>query len=236
MRLMARRGYQRTAAAGSGWRNGFGGSAPGARGADRRGARRYRESLRDRRHLFESYRFLGVARKVVGGGSVGTRAWVVLMMGRDGQDPLFLQAKEAEASVLEPHVGKSEFGATASGWSRPVADAGLERQPSRLAPALGSTTTGSGTFTSSALGREAIGRGRDPAAGRAGDIRAGLRRTLARAHARSGDRIAIGPTSARATRSIRRSPSSRSAMRTRTSLTIAPSDAAKSGDPAETDL
>ena len=72
---------------------------------------RYRESLKgDRRHLFDSYRFVEMARKVVGVGSVGTRAWVILMMGRDGQDPLFMQAKEAEASVLEPYVGASEFG------------------------------------------------------------------------------------------------------------------------------
>jgi uncharacterized protein (DUF2252 family) len=71
---------------------------------------RYRESLQgDRRHLFDSYRFVDMARKVVGVGSVGTRAWVVLMMGRGGQDPLFLQAKEAEASVLEPYAGASEF-------------------------------------------------------------------------------------------------------------------------------
>jgi len=71
---------------------------------------RYRESLKgDRRHLFDSYRFVEMARKVVGVGSVGTRAWVLLMMGRDGQDPLFMQAKEAEASVLEPYVGESEF-------------------------------------------------------------------------------------------------------------------------------
>jgi uncharacterized protein (DUF2252 family) len=72
---------------------------------------RYRESLKgDRRHLFDSYRFVDLARKVVGVGSVGTRAWVILMMGRDGQDPLFLQAKEAEASVMEAYVGASEFG------------------------------------------------------------------------------------------------------------------------------
>ena len=71
---------------------------------------RYRESLKgDRRHLFDTYRFVEMARKVVGVGSVGTRAWVLLMMGRDGQDPLFMQAKEAEASVLEPYVGESEF-------------------------------------------------------------------------------------------------------------------------------
>jgi uncharacterized protein (DUF2252 family) len=70
----------------------------------------YRASLKgDRRHLFDSYRFVDLARKVVGVGSVGTQTWVILMMGRDGQDPLFLQAKEAEASVLEPFAGQSEF-------------------------------------------------------------------------------------------------------------------------------
>lgn len=72
--------------------------------------RQYRRSLAgDRRHLLERYRFVDAARKVVGVGSVGTRAWVVLMLGRDGEDPLFLQAKEAQTSVLEPFLGKSEF-------------------------------------------------------------------------------------------------------------------------------
>ncbi len=71
---------------------------------------RYRESLKgDRRHLFDSYRFVDMARKVVGVGSVGTRAWVALMVGRDEEDPLFLQAKEAEASVLQPYTGASGF-------------------------------------------------------------------------------------------------------------------------------
>ena len=50
-----------------------------------------------------------MARKVVGVGSVGTRAWVILLVGREGKDPLVLQAKEAQASVLEPHLGASEF-------------------------------------------------------------------------------------------------------------------------------
>ena len=71
---------------------------------------RYRLSLRgDHQRLFDSYRFVDMARKVVGVGSVGTRCWVLLMMGRDGQDPLFMQAKEAEASVLEQYAGASEF-------------------------------------------------------------------------------------------------------------------------------
>ncbi|HWM63188.1 MAG TPA: DUF2252 domain-containing protein [Solirubrobacterales bacterium] len=71
---------------------------------------RYGESLKgDRRHLLETYRFRHLAHKVVGVGSVGTRAWIVLLTGRDDGDPLFLQAKEAQASVLEPYAGKSAF-------------------------------------------------------------------------------------------------------------------------------
>jgi len=73
--------------------------------------RSYRRTLPDdRRRLLERFRFVDAARKVVGVGSVGTRAWIVLLLGRDNDDPLFLQAKEAEGSVLEPFVGKSEFG------------------------------------------------------------------------------------------------------------------------------
>ncbi len=63
----------------------------------------------DRRRLLERFRYLHSARKVVGVGSVGTRAWIVLLLGRDESDPLFLQAKEAQASVLEPFLGKSAF-------------------------------------------------------------------------------------------------------------------------------
>ncbi len=63
----------------------------------------------ERRYLFGTYRFVDMARKVVGVGSVGTRAWVFLLVGREGQDPLVLQAKEAQASVLEPYIGASEF-------------------------------------------------------------------------------------------------------------------------------
>jgi uncharacterized protein (DUF2252 family) len=70
----------------------------------------YRESLpADRRHLLDGYRLRHLARKVVGVGSVGTRAWVLLLTGADDRDPLFLQAKEAEASVLEPYVGASRY-------------------------------------------------------------------------------------------------------------------------------
>ena len=72
--------------------------------------RAYRATLEDdRRHLLERFEFLDLARKVVGVGSVGTRAFIVLLQGRDGQDPLFLQVKEATTSVLEDHLPKSRY-------------------------------------------------------------------------------------------------------------------------------
>ncbi len=72
--------------------------------------RQYRRTLQgDRRHLLERFRFVDAARKVVGVGSVGTRAFILLFAGRDDEDPLFLQMKEAQASVLEPFLGKSAF-------------------------------------------------------------------------------------------------------------------------------
>jgi uncharacterized protein (DUF2252 family) len=72
--------------------------------------RAYRATLPDdRRHLLERFEIVDAARKVVGVGSVGTRAFIVLLQGRDAQDPLFLQIKEATASVLEPYVRKSRY-------------------------------------------------------------------------------------------------------------------------------
>jgi uncharacterized protein (DUF2252 family) len=72
--------------------------------------RSYRATLQhDRRVLLEQFELTDFARKVVGVGSVGTRAWIALLLGRDGEDPLFLQLKEAEASVLEDFVAPSEF-------------------------------------------------------------------------------------------------------------------------------
>src|SRR4051794_7863828 len=71
---------------------------------------RYKKTLSpDRRRLMSTYRFVDMARKVVGVGSVGTRAWVILLEGRDGGDPLVLQAKEAGHSVLEPHLKRSRY-------------------------------------------------------------------------------------------------------------------------------
>jgi uncharacterized protein (DUF2252 family) len=72
--------------------------------------RSYRRSLHDdARHLIGGFQFVEAARKVVGVGSVGTRAWVILMTGNGGvEDPLFLQIKEAQSSVLEPFLGKAK--------------------------------------------------------------------------------------------------------------------------------
>jgi uncharacterized protein (DUF2252 family) len=154
---------------------------------------RYRESLQgDRRHLFDRYRYVDMARKVVGVGSVGTRCWVILMMGRDGQDPLFMQAKEAEASVLEPYAGSSEFG---NHGERVVEGQRLVQAASDILlgwlPAFGLADEDRDFYvrqlwdgkrsvkieTLAAKGLEVYG--------------AVCGWTLARAHARSGDRIAI---------------------------------------------
>jgi uncharacterized protein (DUF2252 family) len=71
---------------------------------------KYRRSLQsDRRHLLEQFSLVQVARKVVGVGSVGTRAWIVLMDAADGVEPLFLQAKEAQPSVLAEYAGRSRY-------------------------------------------------------------------------------------------------------------------------------
>ena len=71
---------------------------------------KYQRTLQsDRRHLLEYFTLVQLARKVVGVGSVGTRAWIALMEGVDGTEPLFLQAKEAQPSVLAPHCGRSQY-------------------------------------------------------------------------------------------------------------------------------
>jgi len=88
----------------------FGLSADEAEHAIHDQFRAYRATLQDdRRQLLERFQIVDAARKVVGVGSVGTRAFIVLLQGRDAQDPLFLQVKEATASVLEPYVRKSRY-------------------------------------------------------------------------------------------------------------------------------
>jgi uncharacterized protein (DUF2252 family) len=88
----------------------YGMSAEEVVSAIRNQFRAYRATLQgDRRQLLERFEFVDAARKVVGVGSVGTRAFIVLLQGRDAQDPLFLQIKEATQSVLEAHLPKSRY-------------------------------------------------------------------------------------------------------------------------------
>ena len=155
---------------------------------------KYRRTLEtDRRFLLDQFRFVDIARKVVGVGSVGTRCWIVLMLGRDDADPLFLQVKEAEASVLSRFVGASKY---ANQGQRVVAGQRLMQASSDIF-----------------LGWQRVevgldGQQRDFYVRQLRDwkfsvdietmVPRGLRMygelcgwTLARAHARSGDRIAI---------------------------------------------
>jgi uncharacterized protein (DUF2252 family) len=155
--------------------------------------RAYRKTLRgELRHLVGSYHYVDIARKVVGVGSVGTRAWIVLLLGRDVEDPLFLQVKEAQRSVLEPFTGQSGFknqgqrvvegqrlmqaaGDIMLGWIRNVGPDGEERDfyVRQLWDWKASADVDAMDATALELYGELCGR------------------TLARAHARSGDRIAI---------------------------------------------
>lgn len=75
-----------------------------------RGLGAYKRSLSDdRKHLLEGFELVDVAHKIVGVGSVGLRAWVLLLLGRDANDPLVLQVKQSQRSVLEPYVGRSKY-------------------------------------------------------------------------------------------------------------------------------
>jgi uncharacterized protein (DUF2252 family) len=155
----------------------------------------YRRTLQpDRRRLLEEFRYVDLARKVVGVGSVGTRCWILLLLGRDDNDPLFLQVKETGPSVLETHHGRSRF--------RNHGQRVVEGQ--RLMQAA------SDIFLGWIRNKEGLdGRARDFYVRQlwdwktSVDLEAILPRglelyaracgwTLARAHARSSDRIAIG--------------------------------------------
>ncbi len=156
--------------------------------------RTYRHTLQDdRRHLLESYRFTQLARKVVGVGSVGTRCWVALMVGLDNGDPLFLQVKEAEASVMEPYLGRSGF---ANHGQRVV-------QGQRLVQAASDIFLGWAQVPNGVDGRPhdyymrqlwdwKASANVDTMAPEMFDVYGQICGwTLARAHARSGDRVAI---------------------------------------------
>ena len=78
----------------------------------------FRSLADDRKVILARYRIVDVARKVVGVGSVGTRCWVILMQGNESDDPLFLQVKQAEASVLASYAGApGSYKITGRGWS-----------------------------------------------------------------------------------------------------------------------
>ena len=96
--------------------------------------RAYRATLQDdRRRLLERFEIVDMARKVVGVGSVGTRAFIVLLQGRDARDPLFLQVKEATASVLEDYLPKSRYRQHGrAGRAGAADDAGRQRHLPRL--------------------------------------------------------------------------------------------------------
>ena len=95
---------------------------------------KYRRTLQsDRRHLLEQFTLVQVARKVVGVGSVGTRAWILLMDAADGVEPLFLQAKEAQPSVLADYCGRSQY---ANQGERVVAGQHLMQAAERHLPRL----------------------------------------------------------------------------------------------------
>jgi uncharacterized protein (DUF2252 family) len=153
----------------------------------------YRASLPDSlRHLVERYEYADAARKVVGVGSVGTRAWVALLLGRDGDDPLFLQAKEATRSVLEPFAGKTEF----ENQGRRVVEGQRLMQAASDIFLGWLRTTGIDGETRDFYVRQLWDwkRSADIATMRASDLDVFARLcawTLARAHARSGDAIAI---------------------------------------------
>ena len=140
-----------------------------------------------------SYRYVDAARKVVGVGSVGTRAWIALFVGRDEDDPLFLQVKEAQASVLEPYTAPSEF---AHQGQRVVEGQRLTQAASDILlgwlTAVGSGRQEARLLRAPALGPEGLGRWSSAMTPRGmtayAQICGGI---LARAHARSGDRIAI---------------------------------------------
>lgn len=154
---------------------------------------RYAQTLQtDRRFLLESYRVADMARKVVGVGSVGTRCWIILLLGKDDEDPLFLQAKEADESVLAPYVGSSTF---ATQGERVVAGQRLMQATSDIFLGWEHVTGLDGRQRDFYVRQLRDWKGIAVAESMPPKRMALFGRlcgaTLARAHARSGDRIAI---------------------------------------------
>lgn len=152
----------------------------------------YRETLPRGQHPLAEFSYVHMARKVVGVGSVGTRAWIVLLKGRDDEDPLFLQAKEAQASVLERFLAPCAYENQGErvvrgqrlmqgssdiflGWQRVRGEGGIERDFY-----IRQLRDWKGSFDA----EKAVPRGLELYARLCGE-------TLARAHARAGDRVEI---------------------------------------------
>jgi uncharacterized protein (DUF2252 family) len=156
--------------------------------------RSYRLTLEhDRRVLLEEFRLVDFARKVVGVGSVGTRAWIALLLGRDGRDPLFLQMKEADSSALEEFLAPSEF---ENHGERVVAGQHLMQASSDIFLGWIHVEEGEGGRPRDFYGRQLKDwKGSAEVEGMVPKAMAQYGKlcgwTLARAHARSGDRIAI---------------------------------------------
>jgi uncharacterized protein (DUF2252 family) len=155
--------------------------------------RSYRRTLEtDRRELLESFDYVHAARKVVGVGSVGTRAWILLLLGRDGQDPLFLQAKQAQESVLERFVGKSKY---PNHGQRVVAGQRLMQAASDIFLGWQRVNGFDGGVHDFYLRQLRDWKGSADVDTMSANLMTAYSRvcgaTLARAHARSGDRIAI---------------------------------------------
>jgi uncharacterized protein (DUF2252 family) len=154
----------------------------------------YRRTLVvDRRQLLERFRYVDVARKVVGVGSVGMQTWVLLLLGRDDEDPLFLQLKEAQPSVLDPFLGEREF----ANQGRRVVEGQRLTQAARdvLLGWTRAADPGGGVERDYYVRQLWDGKASaniermDPAAMRFYAEVCG--RTLAHAHARSGDAVAL---------------------------------------------
>jgi uncharacterized protein (DUF2252 family) len=153
----------------------------------------YRATLpEDRRVLLDGYRFVDAAHKVVGVGSVGTRAWIVLMLGRDSGDPLFLQAKEAQRSVLEPYAAPSAF---ANQGERVVQGQRLTQAASDIllgwVKVEGIDGKQRDFYVRQLWDQKGSAKVEDMDAGALTAYAEICGTTLAHAHARSGDRIAI---------------------------------------------
>ncbi|GAB7103590.1 DUF2252 domain-containing protein [Streptomyces phaeofaciens JCM 4814] len=154
---------------------------------------RYGQSLpSDRRFLLESFRLADIARKVVGVGSVGTRCWIVLLLGKDDEDPLFLQAKEADESVLAPYAGATRF---RTQGERVVAGQRLMQATSDIFLGWERTTGIDGRrrdfYVRQLRDWKGIVVAENLSPKRMSLFGRLCGATLARAHARSGDRIAI---------------------------------------------